>query len=431
MPHFNIEDNVLGKLKNVGVIVFIAIVVTCIFEYNMLPPPPRICGLPGGPPITSPRVKMSDGRYLAYKETGVPKENAKYKIIFVHGFGNSRHDVVIAANLPREIVEELGLYIVSFDRPGYGESDPDPKRTPKSMALDIEALADQLKIGDRFYLISFSMGGQTVWGALRYIPHRLAGAALLAPVVNYWWSGFPDNLSEEAFHMQPTEDQWAQRVGHYFPWLTYWWNTQKLFPGSSVAAGKAVLTQQDYELFPKIYSLRPNHKFVDNFRHSGIPLDVLVCNVVIYRPTVREHTYNAEGFELSVGTNHLVHFLLSSNTNTLVGNVPPKANLGDLRELAGGSNGLNFSTMIDGRDFDGVKAYKDSNVCTMLIMQEFHCRFHEGTRITFASLYPGCIASTGLFREHIPLFRILFPPFQKFVTKGYVSEDVAGKRLPM
>lgn len=72
----------------------------------------------------------------------------------------------------QEIVEELGLYIVSFDRPGYGESDPDPKRTPKSMALDIEALADQLKIGDRFYLISFSMGGQTVWGALRYIPHR-------------------------------------------------------------------------------------------------------------------------------------------------------------------------------------------------------------------------------------------------------------------
>ncbi|XP_056690700.1 uncharacterized protein [Spinacia oleracea] len=242
----------------------------------MLPPPPRICGLPGGPPITSPRVKMSDGRYLAYKETGVPKENAKYKIIFVHGFGNSRHDVVIAANLPREIVEELGLYIVSFDRPGYGESDPDPKRTPKSMALDIEALADQLKIGDRFYLISFSMGGQTVWGALRYIPHRLAGAALLAPVVNYWWSGFPDNLSEEAFHMQPTEDQWAQRVGHYFPWLTYWWNTQKLFPGSSVAAGKAVLTQQDYELFPKIYSLRPNHKVKQQGEFESICRDLMI-----------------------------------------------------------------------------------------------------------------------------------------------------------
>ncbi|CAJ2632865.1 unnamed protein product [Trifolium pratense] len=47
----------------------------------------------------------------------------------------------------------------------------------------------------------------------------------------------------------------------------------------------------------------------------------------------------------------------------------------------------------------------------------------------FLPFYPGCIATTGLFREHIPLFRTLFPPFQKYITKGYVSEDEAGKRL--
>ena len=41
----------------------------------------------------------------------------------------------------------------------------------------------------------------------------------------------------------------------------------------------------------------------------------------------------------------------------------------------------------------------------------------------------GCIAETGLFRNHIGLFRTLFPPFQKFVTKGYVSEAEAGRRL--
>lgn len=85
--------------------------------------------------------------------------------------------------------------------------------------------------------------------------------------------------------------------------------------------------------------------------------------------------------------------------------------------------------MIDGGEFDGAKAYKDSKVCNMLTMQEFHKRYHEETGITFASLYPGCIAETGLFREHIPLFRILFPPFQKYITKGYVSEEEAGKRL--
>lgn len=90
--------------------------------------------------------------------------------------------------------------------------------------------------------------------------YRLAGAALLAPVVNYWWSGFPANLSKEAFEKQPSQDQWAQRVAHHLPWLTYWWNTQKLFPGSSVAAGKAILSQHDLELIPKIVSLGTQHR---------------------------------------------------------------------------------------------------------------------------------------------------------------------------
>lgn len=109
--------------------------------------------------------------------------------------------------------------------------------------------------------------------------------------------------------------------------------------------------------------------------------------------------------------------------------MPPKANLGDLRGLAGGLDGVRSSVMIDGGEFDGAKAYKDSKVCNMLTMQEMHRRFHEKTGITFASLYPGCIATTGLFREHYPLFRTLFPPFQKYITKGYVSEEESGKRL--
>lgn len=61
---------------------------------------------------------------------------------------------------------------MSFDRPGYGESDPDPKRSVKSLALDIEELGDQLGFGSRFYVIGQSMGGQAVWGCLKYIPHR-------------------------------------------------------------------------------------------------------------------------------------------------------------------------------------------------------------------------------------------------------------------
>ncbi|KAL4605839.1 hypothetical protein ACB092_09G059000 [Castanea dentata] len=223
------------------------------------PPPPKICGSPDGPAVTAARIKLSDGRHLAYKEHGVPKEKANYKIVYVHGFDSCRHDAVIAKTLSPEIVEELGIYVVSFDRPGYGESDPNPKRTVKSMALDIEELADQLGLGSKFYVIGFSMGGQVLWSCLKYIPHRVAGAGLLAPVVNYWWPGFPGNLSGEVYNQQLWQDQWAVRVAHYTPWLTYWWNTQKWFPSSSVAAHSTdILSPQDKELMVK-FSGRENY----------------------------------------------------------------------------------------------------------------------------------------------------------------------------
>lgn len=61
---------------------------------------------------------------------------------------------------------------MSFDRPGYGESDPNPTQTVKSIAFDIEDLADQLGLGSKFYVMGFSLGGQIVWACLKYIPHR-------------------------------------------------------------------------------------------------------------------------------------------------------------------------------------------------------------------------------------------------------------------
>ncbi len=40
-----------------------------------------------------------------------------------------------------------------------------------------------------------------------------------------------------------------------------------------------------------------------------------------------------------------------------------------------------------------------------------------------------CIASSGLFRSHYGLFKTLFPLFQKYITKGYVSEEEAGAHI--
>ena len=69
----------------------VLVVSAMIYVYKSVkPPPPKICGTPNGPPISSPRIKLNDGRHLAYRERGVAKEHAKYKVILVHGFDSSK-----------------------------------------------------------------------------------------------------------------------------------------------------------------------------------------------------------------------------------------------------------------------------------------------------------------------------------------------------
>lgn len=198
-------------------------------------------------------------------------------------------------------------------------------------------------------------------------------------------------------------------------------------------------------------SLESVRQFVNTFRDSGKSLDALVCNAAIYMPLIKEPLRSPEGYELTVATNHLGHFLLCNlmledlkrssaadkrlvilgtvthNPDELGGKIPPRPDLGNLDGLAAGFQAP--ITMIDGKKFEPVKAYKDSKVCNVLTMRELHRRYHDATGITFSSLYPGCVADTPLFRNHYPLFQKIFPWFQKNVTGGYVSQELAGDRV--
>eukprot|EP00612_Vaucheria_litorea_P003153 CAMPEP_0171463448 /NCGR_PEP_ID=MMETSP0945-20130129/7117_1 /TAXON_ID=109269 /ORGANISM="Vaucheria litorea, Strain CCMP2940" /LENGTH=299 /DNA_ID=CAMNT_0011990247 /DNA_START=436 /DNA_END=1335 /DNA_ORIENTATION=- len=180
------------------------------------------------------------------------------------------------------------------------------------------------------------------------------------------------------------------------------------------------------------------------------PIDSLVCNAALYQPSKSIPDWTEDGFEMQLGVNHLGHFLLVSeliptlnkskdprvvivgsitgNSNSIGGGlVLPRADLGDLRGLKEG--GKMPISMVDGKNFNGAKAYKDSKVLNMMTANELHRRYHESTGITFSSMYPGCIAETSLFREKRQWFRKIFPLFMKYVTGGYVGEDEAGERL--
>lgn len=202
----------------------------------------------------------------------------------------------------------------------------------------------------------------------------------------------------------------------------------------------------------ELANLQSVRDFVANLKafKSVRPLNNLICNAAVYKPTDPEPAWTDDGFEMSMGVNHLGHFLLvnlllsdmkkakearvcivgsiTGNTNTVGGGlVYPRADLGDLSGLeAGGANPI---AMADGKPFFGAKAYKDSKVCNMMTVSELHNRFHEETGIVFGSMYPGCIAETALFREKRTWFRKAFPWFMKYITGGYVGEVEAGERL--
>lgn len=218
-------------------------------------------------------------------------------------------------------------------------------------------------------------------------------------------------------------------------------------------AARAVNIPQDsYTLMHiDLGSLDSVRRFINTFRASGRSLDALVCNAAIYMPLIKEPLRSPEGFELSVATNHLGHFLLCNimledmkrspaadkritilgtvthNPDELGGKIPPRPDLGELKGFEQGFK--EPISMIDGKTFEPVKAYKDSKVCNVLTMRELHRRYHESTGIVFNSLYPGCVADTPLFRNHYPLFQKIFPLFQKYITGGYVSQELAGDRV--
>lgn len=73
------------------------------------------------------------------------------------------------------LLQEFGVRLITYDLPGFGESDPHPNRNLMSSADDMLHLSYAVGVTDKFWVVGYSGGSMHAWAALRYIPDRVAG----------------------------------------------------------------------------------------------------------------------------------------------------------------------------------------------------------------------------------------------------------------
>ncbi len=122
-------------------------------------------------------LELSDGRSLCYCEFG---DHNGTPIIYCHGFPSSR----LEARLAAEAAQKLNIRLIAADRPGLGQSSPQPDRHFKDFPDDIVALADHLNI-ERFSLVAVSGGGPYAMACAEQYPRRVDKLVLICALGSY------------------------------------------------------------------------------------------------------------------------------------------------------------------------------------------------------------------------------------------------------
>lgn len=152
-------------------------------------------------------VRTPDGRVLAVEDAG---DLAGRPVLVHNGTPMSRRlygpNVADAAG--------RGLRLISYDRPGYGGSTPQPGRTVADCAADVRAICVALGIG-KLAMWGLSGGGPRVLACAALLPDLVTAAACLASFAPYdageldWFDGLQ---AADAYRLALT-DPGAVRAG--------------------------------------------------------------------------------------------------------------------------------------------------------------------------------------------------------------------------
>jgi pimeloyl-ACP methyl ester carboxylesterase len=148
------------------------------------------------------QIRLPDGRALGVAEYGDPQGKP---VIFLAGAPNSRF-----MHPPTEPTEALGARLIVLERPGFGLSDFQPRRTLLDWPDDVAAAADVLEL-DRFPLAGISAGAPYAAACAYEIPQRLTRVAII--------SGVGPMDTPGALEELPRVRRLGAKVARNAPWL--------------------------------------------------------------------------------------------------------------------------------------------------------------------------------------------------------------------
>jgi pimeloyl-ACP methyl ester carboxylesterase len=140
-------------------------------------------------------VRTADGRRLSTQVYGDPDGSP---VLLLHGTPGSR----LGPHPRTAVLHRLGVRLISFDRPGYGESDRKKGRRVADAADDVLAIADAYGL-KKFAVVGRSGGGPHALACIALLPDRTTKAAVLVGLAPHgadgldWYDGMAQsNVAE-------------------------------------------------------------------------------------------------------------------------------------------------------------------------------------------------------------------------------------------
>jgi pimeloyl-ACP methyl ester carboxylesterase len=123
-----------------------------------------------------------DGRKLCFAEWGA---STGTPVISLHGTPGCRLLGARRTTLGFEdLIADLGVRLITYDRPGYGQSERQRGRRVADSAVDVATIADAIGV-ERFAVEGGSSGSAHAWAVAALLPERVPRLACVAPMAPY------------------------------------------------------------------------------------------------------------------------------------------------------------------------------------------------------------------------------------------------------